>query len=995
MKNRNGAAAPRNWGCSFWGTALFSVIFFLAWGLSAPPSALAAWDGTAQDPDQDDYGYSISTPAQLAGLQKWINEGKNTTASYHLTADIDLGGREWTPIGKAHHPLTNNNKMIFQGQFEGNGHTVSNFTISGIFDTGDSPHALGLFGAVSGDIFNLNVTNFTISAQNTGLTNLAAGGLVAYLDGSYSIKNCYAEGYIDVSHSIDNGDYGSTIPCYIGGLVGTMGNSRIEDSRAAVDISTSGSGRNSAYVGGLVGLIDVGNKGSAIVTDCSATGDILASSASGSLAGGLVGIAQGTGSTNSVSIINSYATGSISASSSSAMENSSGTLNLGGFIGQAQACSITYCYATGSVSASATGAWSPYIYSRIGGFAGLMNGVAAVTYCYATGSVSSSALNSNSINNGTFYTLADAKSYAGGFVGHQAYSSSNIQNCYATGIISSSARNTAGQSTNPPEVHSYAGGFAGYLEAGTIVNAYSTGRVLSSTAVAARGTRDARTGAFAGRSSGAIANSFFDRQSAGIPSGGTSTGVGGTSSAALFRLFAASASTWKTTDDFYPQIAAIAGYTGKGARSQDVPQMSAFSAVPVQFDGGADTSVKVAHSVLVPLRTPGADGLPITWTASPDLTLKSGYWDAKYRVFGPLKTGSLVAADGITVLGSVDMIARIELSSGDTVEKVFPLFFDGNYPDYLFTPSPSAVVNDQFAPTAQNALYSIKRYPVIIENDQNIPLEVLLRNASVSDAFQLYQESGQGKIVASDFDVEPGAREEFYVVPQLNLSVGTYSTNVAVSADGDTTDRYRLVLVVLSPDTPAPIEATDLKLFPQQISMESGDVRTIYAQLSLPPASEEGDLAGQDVIWKVIPQVLGSEDIIEAVSEDVSWLDIWDAKGILENSPSDGSTWEDGGALARSKLVVRAKLPGTVTIKAQLDPPLAGKQNLESSCVIKVLDPTEVPPGGGDGDGDGDGNVGTKGGGGGGCSGAGIALPWAMLSFLPITFFLLYKRKNR
>ncbi len=98
---------------------------------------------------------SISTAAELLAL--------DVTKNYLLTADIDLGGGEWEPIGTPDDPFT--------GTFDGDGHTISNFQI-----TEANENMNGLFGVVTGDLVDLNVTGFVIDLTTSYLTY--AGGLV-------------------------------------------------------------------------------------------------------------------------------------------------------------------------------------------------------------------------------------------------------------------------------------------------------------------------------------------------------------------------------------------------------------------------------------------------------------------------------------------------------------------------------------------------------------------------------------------------------------------------------------------------------------------------------------------------------------------------------------------------------------------------------------------------------------------------------------------------
>lgn len=89
-----------------------------------------------------------------------------------LTADIDLSGKEWTPIGYSLNP--------FKGHFNGDDHTVSNLYIH-VTSVSQSDSEIGLFGCSKGEISNLNVTG---SVYADGYDNVA--GICGINDGTIS-----------------------------------------------------------------------------------------------------------------------------------------------------------------------------------------------------------------------------------------------------------------------------------------------------------------------------------------------------------------------------------------------------------------------------------------------------------------------------------------------------------------------------------------------------------------------------------------------------------------------------------------------------------------------------------------------------------------------------------------------------------------------------------------------------------------------------------------
>lgn len=122
----------------------------------------AAGDGTQGAP------YQISSAGELANLAKMVSGGETYESTYfELTADIDLGGKEWTPIGTK--------DSQFAGKLFGNGNTISNLTVGG----GDNR---GLFSYSSGEIKNLYLEKIDIT------TTMNAGGVCAFNSGT--IEGC-------------------------------------------------------------------------------------------------------------------------------------------------------------------------------------------------------------------------------------------------------------------------------------------------------------------------------------------------------------------------------------------------------------------------------------------------------------------------------------------------------------------------------------------------------------------------------------------------------------------------------------------------------------------------------------------------------------------------------------------------------------------------------------------------------------------------------------
>lgn len=158
----------------------------LAW-IAVPVSARAEGDswvecaatsfagGTGEENDP----YQISTAAQLAYLAKQVNEGTDyQRVHFRLVSDLDLGGKEWTPIGT--------DGKIFWGGFDSGGHTITGMTI-----TGDRDY-VGLFGECRNFTADSSyIKSVTVKGANiSGHSHVGAiAGEGANISDCYSIEN--------------------------------------------------------------------------------------------------------------------------------------------------------------------------------------------------------------------------------------------------------------------------------------------------------------------------------------------------------------------------------------------------------------------------------------------------------------------------------------------------------------------------------------------------------------------------------------------------------------------------------------------------------------------------------------------------------------------------------------------------------------------------------------------------------------------------------------
>lgn len=139
----------------------------------AEETAFAGGSGTADDP------WQIASVDQLAYLAATVNDGSKSGymgAYFVLTADLDMTGVDWTPIGNMND--MENRTTLFLGSFDGQGHTVSNLT----YKNDQFIVGAGLFGISVGEIKNVNIENAAVHCTNAGA--MVIGSLVGYSIGN-------------------------------------------------------------------------------------------------------------------------------------------------------------------------------------------------------------------------------------------------------------------------------------------------------------------------------------------------------------------------------------------------------------------------------------------------------------------------------------------------------------------------------------------------------------------------------------------------------------------------------------------------------------------------------------------------------------------------------------------------------------------------------------------------------------------------------------------
>ena len=240
--------------------------------------------------------YTVTSADGLMNVAELVNGGK-TDINITLTADIDLTGKDWAPIGTSF-----SNK--YTGTFDGGGHTIKGLTVT----TNDQ--FVGLFGYLdkAGTVKNVVMEGIQITSNHV-LMSGNTGGVVGYSWGT--IENCSVSG--SVSGTV-----------YVGGVVGAQWNGSI------TGCSSSATVKGMVHVGGVVGQTNDG----ATMTACYATGNVIIEIApkKNISGGGLVGFNGGKG------VRACYATGNVTSTGSS-----TGNVHIGGFLGD-NYTTVTACY---------------------------------------------------------------------------------------------------------------------------------------------------------------------------------------------------------------------------------------------------------------------------------------------------------------------------------------------------------------------------------------------------------------------------------------------------------------------------------------------------------------------------------------------------------------------------------------------------------------------------------------------------------------------------
>ena len=278
-----------------------------ATGLTLEGCTIGSWaDGGGESGAAEDLGYSIQNDGSytvynangLMNVAELVNGGK-TDINITLDKNIDLTGKDWTPIGTDY-------DNAYTGTFDGGGHTITGLTVTTNDEYAGLFGYLSNFGNAAGTVKNVVMDGIQITCNHR---SGYAGGVVGYSWGT--IENCSVSGSVSATVSV-------------GGVVG------VQRDGSITGCSSSATVKGTLYVGGVAGWTNF----SATLTACYATGNVIIEIAptQNISGGGLVGFNDG------ISLLSCYATGNVTSTGSS-----SGYVHIGGFLGD-NYTTVTACY---------------------------------------------------------------------------------------------------------------------------------------------------------------------------------------------------------------------------------------------------------------------------------------------------------------------------------------------------------------------------------------------------------------------------------------------------------------------------------------------------------------------------------------------------------------------------------------------------------------------------------------------------------------------------
>lgn len=283
-------------------------------------SSYESGDGTESSP------YVIANAEQFAYFAQQLTTGVGVDAYYELTADLEMTSANWKTI------------PVFEGHFDGNGHTVI-YTLKDTIESNFSYY--GLFGKVYGTLSNLKVSG-DIQLSSTRMRQYVyIGGLCGYLGGT--VTHCDSD--VEIRCGADS----IVMRPKIGGLAGVLDGGVVEYSSYSGSVHWDAPAANNGDViaGGIVGEICDG-----AVRQCFNRGSLTVNCHTTAYVGGIVGRIYTWNTSVTTTIDNSYNMGSVS---SACINNKAYAGGISGYLDaffKGTGSSVSGCYSTGTLASS-------------------------------------------------------------------------------------------------------------------------------------------------------------------------------------------------------------------------------------------------------------------------------------------------------------------------------------------------------------------------------------------------------------------------------------------------------------------------------------------------------------------------------------------------------------------------------------------------------------------------------------------------------------------
>ena len=208
LANENTAAELRLWKLSDEGKITLSDEVFINDVIDA--SIFESGKGTSEDP------YMLKTADQLRAFASSLSEHIDYSGVFiELMSDIDISDKEWAPIGDSDY--------VFNGSFDGKGHTVSGMTVGSAEKAKElvqDKNYIGFFSVLGTDaaVKNVKLTNVLINASYNA--SAYAGGIAAFMNSDSEdykgavIDSCTVDGSIKLTSDKGNNFVGG-IAAYV------------------------------------------------------------------------------------------------------------------------------------------------------------------------------------------------------------------------------------------------------------------------------------------------------------------------------------------------------------------------------------------------------------------------------------------------------------------------------------------------------------------------------------------------------------------------------------------------------------------------------------------------------------------------------------------------------------------------------------------------------------------------------------------------------------